>query len=75
MRLTALGEEAYATAFPIWRRTQERLLEALGAERWQELLSDLLSLPRSASQLAERQPGMDGVDFAPIRPSARTEEH
>lgn len=39
--LTATGQSALAKAFPLWKEAQQQVVEGLGQEQWQVLLSSL----------------------------------
>jgi DNA-binding MarR family transcriptional regulator len=39
--LTDRGREVLATALPLWRQAQARVVDGLGHERWRRLLADL----------------------------------
>ena len=41
VHLTAKGEEAFKTAFPLWQRAQERIEVAFGRERFDALLTEM----------------------------------
>jgi DNA-binding MarR family transcriptional regulator len=40
VRVTPEGERALAEAYPLWRRAQETVVTALGADRYESLLGD-----------------------------------
>jgi DNA-binding MarR family transcriptional regulator len=44
VRLTPRGEQALATALPLWRQAQARILQGLGPDRWRDLLDTLTTL-------------------------------
>jgi hypothetical protein len=39
--LTAKGHEALGHVYPLWKRTQRRILARLGRARWRSFLRDL----------------------------------
>jgi len=41
LTLTAAGQSALAEAFPLWEEAQQQVIEGLGKEQWQTLLSGL----------------------------------
>ncbi len=43
--LTQKGRELIDSAEPIWRRTQERVVHAIGEESWRQLSAVLLAIP------------------------------
>lgn len=42
--LTAEGDRAVRRAMPHWRRAQDRMIAAFGAERWRRMVEDLAAL-------------------------------
>lgn len=44
LRLTATGTQAMKTAYPLWKRAQQRVLGRIGEEAWTDLQRSLASL-------------------------------
>jgi DNA-binding MarR family transcriptional regulator len=44
VRLTERGDQALATALPLWRQAQARILQDLGPDRWRDLSAALATL-------------------------------
>jgi DNA-binding MarR family transcriptional regulator len=44
VRLTERGDQALATALPLWRQAQARILRGLGPDRWRDLSATLATL-------------------------------
>lgn len=44
VELTARGHAVLHRAYPLWRRTQRRLISRLGKRRWESLIGDLSGL-------------------------------
>ena len=50
VRLTPEGQKALARAFPLWKKTQARVIKELGTERWNSLRADLGEVVSLASK-------------------------
>jgi len=48
VEITERGHAALHRAYPLWRRTQRRLISRLGKRRWQALIGDLAELREAA---------------------------
>lgn len=48
VEITERGHAALHRAYPLWRRTQRRLIARLGKRRWQSLIGDLVELRDAA---------------------------
>jgi DNA-binding MarR family transcriptional regulator len=44
VRLTERGDQVLATALPLWRQAQARILQGLGPDRWRDLSGALAKL-------------------------------
>jgi DNA-binding MarR family transcriptional regulator len=53
LAMTAKGEHALARSLPIWRKTQERFVEAVGTRYWLDLRSELERLAGVAIALED----------------------
>jgi len=47
--ITARGHAALKRAYPLWRRTQRRLISRMGRRRWEALIDTLASLTSPAT--------------------------
>lgn len=52
VRLTDLGHSRIEAAYPLWQQAQQRVIEALGEERWRSLCGELDALVQVARQAA-----------------------
>jgi len=48
VEITERGHAVLHRAYPLWRRTQRRLISRLGKRRWQSLIGDLSELRHAA---------------------------
>lgn len=50
LRMTPEGRNLFRRTFPVWRETQEAMLEAFGRERWEAMKRDCHDLERIAQE-------------------------
>ena len=57
LSLTHTGRSLLDSATPAWARVQAELVDAIGANRWVSLMSDLRAVRRAAAACSTRKPG------------------
>ena len=56
LSLTAAGRRLLDRATPAWARVQAELVDAIGADRWIALMTDLRTVRRAATSCSTRKP-------------------
>jgi DNA-binding MarR family transcriptional regulator len=62
LSLTRTGRILLDKATPAWQRVQAELLDAIGANRWNSLMSDLRTLRRAATSCSTRKPATESAE-------------
>jgi DNA-binding MarR family transcriptional regulator len=62
LSLTRAGRILLDKATPAWQRVQAELLDAIGASRWNSLMSDLRTLRRAATSCSTRKPATESAE-------------
>jgi DNA-binding MarR family transcriptional regulator len=62
LSLTRAGRNLLDRATPAWQRVQAELIDAIGANRWKSLMSDLRALRRAAAGCSTRKPATEPAE-------------